>query len=128
MLGDISRSLFSKNVTELYPFVRSQAPDALRGKLVFDPSKCTGCKICVRDCPASALELCVVDKAAKRYVMRFHTDRCAYCAQCVFSCNFDAMSLSHDAWELAGLSRDGFDVANGRPEDVAALEASKAPR
>ena len=42
---------------------------------MFDPTRCTGCKICVRDCPARAVELVVVDKATKRFVMRFHVDR-----------------------------------------------------
>ena len=121
MLGDISRSLFKRPVTERYPFERKPAPERLRGKLAFEPAKCTGCKICVRDCPAFALELHVIDKAAKRFVMRFHSDRCTFCAQCVFSCNFDSLSLSHEAWELAALSKEGFAEACGRPEDVAAM-------
>src|SRR5450756_567391 len=83
MLGDISRSLFKRPVTERYPFERKAAPERLRGQLTFDPTKCTGCKICVRDCPANGIEIMVVDKVAKRFVMRFHTDRCTYCAQCV---------------------------------------------
>jgi formate hydrogenlyase subunit 6/NADH:ubiquinone oxidoreductase subunit I len=121
MLGDISRSLFAKPITEFYPFQKKPSPERLRGKLLFDATRCTGCKICVRDCPANALELCVIDKAAKRFVLRFHSDRCTFCAQCVFSCNFDSISLSHEAWELAALSKDGFNVPCGRPEDIAAL-------
>lgn len=128
MLGDISRSLFKKPVTELYPFARKPAPDRLRGKLAFAPDRCTGCRICIRDCPANALDLVVIDKAAKRFVLRFRSDRCTFCAQCVFSCNFDAISLSHETWELAALSREPFDVVCGRPEDVAALERAHASR
>ena len=126
MLGDISRSLFKKPATQLYPFTRTPAPERLRGKLMFEPDKCTGCRICVRDCPANALELCVIDKTAKRFVLRFRSDRCTFCAQCVFSCNFDAISLSHDSWELAALSKEPFDVPCGRPEDIAALESGNA--
>lgn len=118
MIGDISRSLFKKPVTERYPFERRPAPERLRGRLLFAPDQCTGCKICVRDCPARAVELVVVDKAAKRFVMRFHTDRCTYCAQCVVSCNFDALAMSHEHWELAALSRDPFLLNLGRPEDI----------
>jgi formate hydrogenlyase subunit 6/NADH:ubiquinone oxidoreductase subunit I len=118
MIGDISRSLFKKPVTERYPFERRPAPERLRGRLLFDPDTCTGCKICVRDCPARAVELVVVDKATKRFVMRFHTDRCTYCAQCVVSCHFDALAMSHEQWELAALSRDPFLLNLGRPEDV----------
>lgn len=121
MLGDISRSLFKKPVTERYPFERKPTPERLRGFLTFEAAKCTGCKICVRDCPAVAIELQVVDKATKRFVMRFHSDRCTFCAQCVFSCNFDSISLSSDQWELAALGRDSFKVPCGRPEDIKAM-------
>lgn len=128
MLGDISKSLFKRPVTELYPIERRPAPERLRGNLQFDAAKCTGCKICVRDCPALAIELVVVDKATKRFVMNFHADRCTFCAQCVVSCNFDSLSMSHEKWELAGLSRDGFLQALGREEDIRTLaERAAAP-
>ena len=131
MLGDISRSLFKRPVTELYPFERRPTPERLRGQLQFDASKCSGCKICVRDCPANALELVVVDKATKRFAMKFHTDRCTYCAQCVVSCNFSSLSMTHEQWELAGLSRDQFLLTMGREEDLAVLreraQAAAAP-
>ena len=126
MLGDISRSLFKRPVTERYPFERKPTPERLRGHLTFDAAKCSGCKICVRDCPAFAIELQVVDKAAKRFVMTFHTDRCTFCAQCVVSCNFHSLSMSHEEWELAGLSRDQFLRTFGRDEDLAALRAREA--
>src|SRR5574338_340401 len=100
MVGDVLRSLFSKPVTQPYPFKRTEAPEAFRGKLVWDLSKCTGCMLCVKDCPANALELIVVDRAAKRFVMRFHADRCTYCAQCEVSCRAKCLELSPE-WELA---------------------------
>jgi formate hydrogenlyase subunit 6/NADH:ubiquinone oxidoreductase subunit I len=124
MLGDISRSLFKRPVTERYPFERKPTPERLRGQLTFEPSKCGGCRVCVRDCPARAIELVVVDKATKRFVMAFHTDRCTYCAQCVVSCNFDALAMSHERWELAALRRESFAIMLGRPEDV---EAARNP-
>jgi formate hydrogenlyase subunit 6/NADH:ubiquinone oxidoreductase subunit I len=121
MLGDISRSFFKRPVTELYPFERRPTPERLRGQLLFDATKCTGCKICVRDCPAHAIEIAVVDKTTKRFVMKFRTDRCTYCAQCVVSCNFDALGMSHDIWELAALSQAPFALSFGRDEDLRAL-------
>lgn len=126
MLGDISRSLFKRPVTELYPFERRPTPERLRGQLTFDPAKCTGCKICSRDCPAEAIEIVVVDKATKRFVMNFHTDRCTYCAQCVVSCNFDSLSMSHERWELAALDRGAFGVSFGREEDLKTLAERQA--
>ena len=126
MLGDISRSLFRRPVTELYPFERKPAPERLRGRLTFDPARCTGCKICVRDCPAAAIEIVVVDKATKRFVMRFETGRCTYCAQCVVSCNFDAIGMNHEHWELAALSQKPFAVTFGRKEDITAMHEQAA--
>jgi NAD(P)H-quinone oxidoreductase subunit I len=126
MLGDISRSLFRRPVTELYPFERRPTPERLRGMLTFEPSKCTGCRMCVRDCPATAIEIVVVDKAAKRFVMRFQTGRCTYCAQCVVSCNFHAIGMSHEHWELAALSQKPFAVTFGRQEDIGAMHDQAA--
>jgi formate hydrogenlyase subunit 6/NADH:ubiquinone oxidoreductase subunit I len=82
MFGDVVRSLFKRPATELYPYVRRPTPDRLRGKLVWDPSKCTGCQLCVKDCPSEAIELIVLDKVKKQFVLRYHNDRCTYCAQC----------------------------------------------
>ena len=118
MIGDISRSLFTRPVTERYPFEKKPAPERLRGQLVWDAEKCTGCRVCLRDCPADAIELMVVDKKAKRFVLRFHVDRCTYCAQCVVNCNFDCLDLSHEQWELAALDRDDFTVSYGKDEDI----------
>jgi formate hydrogenlyase subunit 6/NADH:ubiquinone oxidoreductase subunit I len=121
MLGDISRSLFKQPFTERYPFERRPTPSRLRGKLVWDPAKCTGCKVCLRDCPAHAIELLVIDKASKRFVLRFHADRCTYCAQCVVNCNFDCLGMSNEEWELAALSREPFVVSYGTHEDIQLL-------
>jgi formate hydrogenlyase subunit 6/NADH:ubiquinone oxidoreductase subunit I len=121
MLGDVAQSLVHKNVTVQYPFERVATPAALRGQLAWDPAKCTGCSLCVKDCPSRALELIVVDKAAKRYVMLYHEDRCTYCAQCVASCRFDALALSAERWELAALNKDDFAIYYGRKEDVSAV-------
>jgi formate hydrogenlyase subunit 6/NADH:ubiquinone oxidoreductase subunit I len=122
MFSDVMHSLVRKPVTELYPFERHAVPAALRGQLAWDFEKCTGCSLCVKDCPSRALELIVVDKAAKRYVMLYHEDRCTYCAQCVQSCRFDALQLSSEHWELAALDSDAFAIYYGRKEDVNTLK------
>lgn len=123
MVGDVIRAFFQKPVTQRYPFERREAPEAFRGKLTWDLTKCTGCQLCIRDCPANAIELLVVDRANKRFVMRFHADRCTYCAQCVVNCRFKCLSLSHDEWELAALSKEPFTVYYGRDVDVNAMIA-----
>ncbi len=126
MLGDIFTSLFKRPVTERYPFERKADPERLRGKLIWDPGKCSGCLLCVKDCPANALELFVIDRTNKRFVMRYNPDKCIYCAQCVVSCRNGAMSLSNDQWELASAKREPFTMYYGKDEDIKGLMASFA--
>jgi formate hydrogenlyase subunit 6/NADH:ubiquinone oxidoreductase subunit I len=118
MLGDIVNSFFKRPATGRYPFVRTEAPEDLRGKVVWNPETCTGCGLCVKDCPSQALELFTLDKAAKRYVMLYHMDCCTYCAQCEVSCRSKSIYLTNDEWELASTSRTPFEVYYGREEDV----------
>jgi formate hydrogenlyase subunit 6/NADH:ubiquinone oxidoreductase subunit I len=118
MLGDIISSLFKKPITEKYPFERFEPPAALRGKLVYDPSKCSGCMLCVKDCPANALELVTIDKVNKRFVMIYHGDACTYCGQCLESCRFSCFNMTGEQWELASLQKQPFEVHYGKDEDV----------
>lgn len=118
MLGDILKSLFKKPVTERYPFERRPAPERFRGKLQYNPEKCTGCNLCVKDCPSEAIEIITVDKVNKRFVMRYHADRCTYCEQCVQNCRFACLNMSSEQWELASTHMQDFEILYGRDEDV----------
>ena len=118
MFGDVLRSLFRSPATELYPYVRKPSPDRLRGKLVWEPEKCAGCMLCVKDCPSDAIELVVLDKVNKKFVLRYHADRCTFCAQCVVSCRFDCLHMSSEMWELASTQKEPFTVYYGKDEDV----------
>jgi formate hydrogenlyase subunit 6/NADH:ubiquinone oxidoreductase subunit I len=125
MLPDITRSLFRHPATENYPAVQSDTPPRLRGALEWNPSTCTGCGLCVMDCPAYALELTVLDRKAKHFVMTYHVDRCTFCAQCVMSCRQDAIVLSSENWELASLDQSSFLTRFGDPKDVEQALANK---
>jgi formate hydrogenlyase subunit 6/NADH:ubiquinone oxidoreductase subunit I len=118
MFEEVARSLFKKPVTERYPFERRPVSERYRGRLVYDPGKCVGCQLCVKDCPSEAIHLVVLDKTAKRFVIRYHTDRCTYCGQCVESCRFGCLAMSKDLWELASTHRDRFTLFFGCEEDV----------
>jgi formate hydrogenlyase subunit 6/NADH:ubiquinone oxidoreductase subunit I len=121
MLGDIVTSLFKRPVTERYPFERRAAPERLRGQLYYDPAKCSGCALCSKDCPSQALELITIDKASKRFVLRYHIDRCTFCGQCVESCRFSCLGMSSADWELASALKAPFTVSYGREEDLEKL-------
>jgi formate hydrogenlyase subunit 6/NADH:ubiquinone oxidoreductase subunit I len=125
MIGDVLRSFFSKPVTRPYPFDRIEAPEAFRGKLIWDLSKCTGCQLCIKDCPADAIELIIVDRPNKRFIMKYHADRCTYCAQCVVNCRFKCLKLSSTEWELGSLVKAPFTVHYGRDVDVDAYLAEQ---
>jgi len=119
MLSDVTRSLFLRPVTQKYPFEKLEAPGRLRGALHFiNREACTGCGMCAKDCPALALEVIVLDKAAKRFVIAYHEDRCTFCAQCVNSCNHACLVMSDHEWELAALSPEPFLVHYGEAADV----------
>ena len=81
MLDDVFASLFKRPFTELYPYKVKPAPANLRGKLLWKEEKCDGCKLCVRDCPAKAIEVEMLDRATKKVAYHYHMDRCIYCAQ-----------------------------------------------
>jgi formate hydrogenlyase subunit 6/NADH:ubiquinone oxidoreductase subunit I len=108
MLNDVFASIFKRPFTELYPYRVKAAPPRLRGKLLWDESKCDGCKLCVRDCPAKAIEVEVVDRAAKKYAYHYRVDRCIYCAQCVVSCTEGALSMSSTEYHLASTDKSTF--------------------
>jgi formate hydrogenlyase subunit 6/NADH:ubiquinone oxidoreductase subunit I len=128
MFGDIFKSFFKKPITEQYPFVKTAAPENLRGKLIWDPEKCTGCQLCIKDCPSNGIELLVVDKVNKKFVMRYNIDRCTFCAQCVESCRSGCIEMSDEMWELASIKKEPFEVYYGKDEDIQFLleNAAKA--
>lgn len=119
MLTDVVRSLFSKPATIHYPDTKPDTPERLRGKLTWDSTRCTGCALCVRDCPADAIHLITLDKANKRFVMFYDAGRCAFCGQCVQSCRFDCLSLSSAEWSMAAPDKSQFSIYYGEHTDVA---------
>jgi formate hydrogenlyase subunit 6/NADH:ubiquinone oxidoreductase subunit I len=125
MFQDIFESFFKKHATRLYPAERVSPPERYRGVLSYTPSACTGCSLCVKDCPSDAIELVILDRAAKRYVVKYHMDRCIYCGQCMVNCKFKCIGMSNQEWEHAALDRD-FLVHYGREDDIAEYLASLA--
>ena len=108
MFGDILRSFFLRPATQKYPFERTALPERLRGALIWNPEKCSGCSLCAKDCPSNALEVIILDRPSKRFIVRYHVDRCTFCAQCVQNCRFNCIELSNQHWELAALDKSTF--------------------
>jgi formate hydrogenlyase subunit 6/NADH:ubiquinone oxidoreductase subunit I len=91
----------------MYPFEQFPTPDNYRGMLTVNNDLCIGCKICVRDCPAEALECVKIEE--KKFRMTIYIDRCVQCAQCVESCPKKCyeMTSKHD---LAAYTRESLKV------------------
>ncbi len=127
MFSDVSRSLFRRPATEFYPSERVDAPSQLRGLLHLDLHACSGCGLCAMDCPARALQVTMLDRKARRFVVDYHVDRCAFCGQCARSCRQGALSMSSAEWELAQLDKSSFLVHFGDPRDVEQVLAGMPP-
>lgn len=98
MVPQIIKFLGKKTDTELYPAVKLHVPPRFRGALKFHPERCVGCKLCMRVCPANAIE--IVKVADKQFKAVVRMDKCLFCGQCVDSCNKDALYNTPD-FELA---------------------------
>jgi formate hydrogenlyase subunit 6/NADH:ubiquinone oxidoreductase subunit I len=105
--------IFTKPATTQYPFVKPQLPEDARCKTVYEVTSCnvidigtgqkdgptldvrsitgSNCRVCVRDCPAAAIEIVEVE-GKKRPQIRF--DKCIFCHQCVESCPRGAIKSS----------------------------------
>ena len=126
LLADLFSGLLRRPTTVAYPRERVTPPPQLRGALQWRPAQCTGCGLCVKDCPAGAIELITLDKAAKRFVLRYDLDRCVFCGQCLLSCRFKCIELSGAHWELAAINRDPFHQLLGDAANVNAVLGSRA--
>ena len=77
---------------------------------------CTGCMVCIRDCPTQCMSATMKDnplyaegKSRRRKIIdefEINLGRCILCGICVDVCNFDAIEMSHDH-ELSKYERNG---------------------
>ena len=62
--------------------------------VVIDESACTGCELCVVDCPFDALSMVTRSTGSgSRAVAHLDADECVACGICIGSCAFDAIEL-----------------------------------
>lgn len=107
MIKQVLGSVFKKPATKNYPAEKPEAPERFRGKINFDPAKCTGCKLCVKDCPSNAIEITKI--AEKEFELSIDLAKCVYCGQCADSCARHAIGLTKE-FELAQLDNSKLKV------------------
>lgn len=91
LLPELWRTLLRRRITVRFPFAPAQLPPYFRGRVKIDPALCRGCGLCVRDCPAAALEL--QRENNDNFRLEYYHDRCAYCGQCALSCPSKAILI-----------------------------------
>jgi formate hydrogenlyase subunit 6/NADH:ubiquinone oxidoreductase subunit I len=102
LLTELRRTLLTKRITVQFPFAPAELPADFRGRVtIVDEALCKGCGVCMRDCPALALELKRLDQ--EQFYLIHYRDRCAYCGQCADSCPSHIIVLNN---ELVSPSRN----------------------
>jgi len=66
-------------------------PPRFRGKIAYDREKCIGCQLCVRICPAKAIEFIPDEKKVRIFV-----SRCCFCSQCNEVCPVSCLSMTDE--------------------------------
>ena len=129
MLGSIMglkvtlSTMMRKPVTAQYPIAAKRLDIEKRfmgfPALLWDDSNnepyCTGCMVCIRECPTQCMSATMTDNekfsegrsTRKKIVDSFEINlsRCIVCGICVDVCNFDAIEMSHEH-ELSKFQRN----------------------
>ena len=79
---------------------------ALTWDYTVDEPYCTGCMVCIRECPTQCMSATMEDnplhgegKSRRRKIVgefEINLGRCILCGICVDVCNFDAIEMSHE--------------------------------
>lgn len=105
VVKEVLSNLFKKSITRKYPFEKRKPYERFRGKITIDYSKCVGCGLCARYCPALAITMQFFEvhgKKLRRPIVRIY--ECISCGQCALVCPRKAISFTHD-FELATFNK-----------------------
>jgi ferredoxin len=111
MVPELLRQLFKKPATNAFParhlppsvteFLSQVAngkaainppvpvPLKFRGKIAYDRESCIGCTLCLKVCPAHAIEFLPETKRVRIYVTQ-----CIFCSQCNDICPKDSLHMT----------------------------------
>ncbi len=100
----LMRNLVSGPSTDPFPFGDTFTPEALRGRVSFDATRCTTCRACEQVCAGDAIRFDNVPEG-KRFLL-WH-DTCTFCGLCAFYCPQGALTMTTD-WHLAHAQSDKY--------------------
>ncbi|MDR1684549.1 MAG: 4Fe-4S dicluster domain-containing protein [Elusimicrobiota bacterium] len=117
-LREVFKNLFTAPSTAGYPHAKA-CPDAgYRARIKYTPQLCVGCQLCVKNCPANAITITLLNPQDKpitgedgkvtppvrKFECKIDLTRCIFCAQCVDSCFKKALCSSQE-FELASADK-----------------------
>lgn len=110
-LGFAIKDLFSKPSTERYPFVKKEAPEGYRGKIVFHPDRCIACGMCIRVCSPGAITMIRGEKTSEgeKITMEFHLNSCTFCQMCADFCPRKSIELTRE-YSMVATNKDDLVV------------------
>lgn len=111
-LGFAIKDLFSKPSTEKYPFVKKEAPEGFRGKIVFHPDRCLACGMCIRVCSPGAITMIKGEKTSEgeKITMEFNLNSCTFCQMCADFCPKKSIELTRE-YSMIATNKDDLVVS-----------------
>ncbi len=101
IIPQILENLLKKPATNMFPKTEPvKVPEGFRGRLIYNPDKCVGCRMCVTVCPAGVFVF--IPEVRK---VTLWTGRCVFCKQCVDVCPTGALQMT-DEFLLASYDRN----------------------
>ncbi|MHA2315627.1 MAG: 4Fe-4S binding protein [Candidatus Hermodarchaeia archaeon] len=123
MVRELLKHLLKRPATLKYPFEKRALFKGLRGRPVWDMKRCTGCKLCYRDCPSGAIEMIGKGPEAE---FKHHLDRCLFCGQCEEVCPVNAITMT-EQYELTSYDRLGM-IIEFKREEKASKKLSRSSK
>ncbi len=91
------RNLRQGPSTDPFPFGETFTPEALRGRIAFDASRCSACRMCEHVCAGGAIRF---EETPQGVAFILWHNTCTFCGLCEHYCVPKAIHLTND-WHLA---------------------------
>jgi len=89
IIEGLKAALRPERISVDFPDELRAIPENYRGVIVHDYGKCTGCRLCCKVCPSSAVELQY--EVDGKYRPAIDYSRCVFCGLCAEVCPSDAL-------------------------------------